>query len=200
MLNMKRRADMPVGKSLFSRRFKIIASALMICTLSAVVLVASRRSVQPDAEVALHFDEMVVVESKPTPKKTTARTAPKTAASRTSSARSKSSASKTPSTPATLAARPVAADVNDDEPSVGTMTITGCLERDDNTFRLKDTDAPKSRNWKSGFLKKGAKFQVVDASNRFGLRSHVGHRVSVTGVVNDRTINARSFRMVKSSC
>ena len=40
------------------------------------------------------------------------------------------------------------------------VTVTGCLERTDEGFRMKDTsgaDAPKSRSWKSGFLKKGSR-------------------------------------------
>jgi hypothetical protein len=84
------------------------------------------------------------------------------------------------------------------------VTITGCLQRDDKTFRLKDTlgeDAPKSRSWKSGFLKKSpAPIEVVDASDSLGLRNHVGQRVSVTGVIVDREMQARSLQRVAASC
>jgi hypothetical protein len=86
----------------------------------------------------------------------------------------------------------------------GIVTITGCLERDDDTFRLKDTEgagAPKSRSWKSGFLKKGAaKVEIVDASNRFKLQNHVGKRVSVTGQLHEKEMLASSVRRVASSC
>ena len=37
------------------------------------------------------------------------------------------------------------------------VTVTGCLERSDEAFRLKDTsgaDAPRTRSWKTGFLNK----------------------------------------------
>jgi hypothetical protein len=82
------------------------------------------------------------------------------------------------------------------------VTITGCLERDDRTFRLKDTtgaNAPKSRSWKTAFLKKGsASIQVVDAANR--LRDHVGQRVSVTGVLVNREMQVRSLQRVAPSC
>ena len=85
------------------------------------------------------------------------------------------------------------------------MTITGCLERaDETTFRLKDTvgaDAPKSRSWKSGFLKKGsASIEVVDAAHRLKLVDHVGQKVSVTGTLVDREMQVRSLQPVATSC
>jgi hypothetical protein len=76
------------------------------------------------------------------------------------------------------------------------VTVTGCLERHDETFRLKDTtgaDAAMSRSWKSGFLKKRpAPIEVVDSANRLKLTDHVGQRVSVTGVLADREMQVRS--------
>ena len=84
------------------------------------------------------------------------------------------------------------------------MTITGCLERDDETFRLKDTsgaDAPRSRSWKSAFLKKGsAPVEVVDASKRLKLTNHIGQRVSVTGTLSDGEMQIRSMRRIAASC
>ena len=84
------------------------------------------------------------------------------------------------------------------------VTITGCLERDNTTFRLKDaagTEAPKSRSWKKGFLKKGAApIDVVDPANRLSLSSHVGQRVSVTGLLVDREMTLRSLQRVAASC
>ena len=84
------------------------------------------------------------------------------------------------------------------------VTITGCLERDNDTFRLKDTtgaDAPKARSWKSGFLKKGAaSIEIVDAANRLKLSNHIGQRVSVTGMLLDREMQARSLQLVGASC
>jgi hypothetical protein len=84
------------------------------------------------------------------------------------------------------------------------VTLTGCLERDDETFRLKDTtglEAPKARSWKSGFLKKSAaSIEVVDAANRVKLSTHVGQRVSVTGMLVEREIQVRSLRRVAASC
>ena len=86
----------------------------------------------------------------------------------------------------------------------GIVTISGCLEQDDDTFRLKDTQgvsAPKARSWKSGFLKKGsAKVEIVDTANRLRLKNHVGKRVSVTGQLHEKEMLASSIRRVASSC
>jgi hypothetical protein len=95
---------------------------------------------------------------------------------------------------------------NDVKPAsdTGVVTISGCLEQDDDTFRLKDTEglnAPKARSWKSGFLKKGtAKVEIVDASNRLRLQNHVGKRVSVTGQLHEKEMLASSVRRIASSC
>ena len=85
----------------------------------------------------------------------------------------------------------------------GAVTIAGCLERSDNGFRLKDTsgDGPKTRSWKSGFLKKGsAPIAIVGASNGLALAGHVGQRVSVTGALIGREMHAQSLRRVSASC
>jgi hypothetical protein len=84
------------------------------------------------------------------------------------------------------------------------VTITGCLERDDETFRLKDTDgaaAPKARSWKTGFLKKSsASVAVVDTSHQLRLPALVGQRVSVTGTLVNREMQVRSLTRVAPSC
>jgi hypothetical protein len=89
-------------------------------------------------------------------------------------------------------------------PKLAAVTITGCLERDAESFRLKDTagdSAPKARSWKSGFLKKGsATVEVVDAAKSAKLPSHVGERVSVTSVLNGREMQVRSLQRVSASC
>jgi hypothetical protein len=83
-------------------------------------------------------------------------------------------------------------------------TVTGCLERDGDSFQLKDTSgeiAPKSRSWKSGFIKKGsATIELIDATNRLPLTNHVGYRVSVTGGLVDREMHARSVRATSDRC
>ena len=90
------------------------------------------------------------------------------------------------------------------DPKSAPVTITGCLERSDETFRLKDTtgeNAPKSRSWKSGFLKKAsASIEVVDTPRRLNLPKHVGQRVSVTGTLVDREMHIRSLQRIAPSC
>jgi hypothetical protein len=84
------------------------------------------------------------------------------------------------------------------------VTITGCLEQKDDAYRLKDTegdDVPKARSWKSGFLRKApSAIAVIDASNRVKLSTHVGERISVTGVLIDREMKVRSLRKVAAAC
>jgi hypothetical protein len=82
------------------------------------------------------------------------------------------------------------------------VMIEGCLEQTGQSFRLKDTSgegAPKSRSWKSGFLKKGTRpVDVVDWNNR--LKDHVGERVTVSGMFVDGEMRVRSLRRVAASC
>lgn len=84
------------------------------------------------------------------------------------------------------------------------VTITGCLERSDESFRLTNTSgatAPTSRSWKSAFLKKRpATLEVVDTVKRLNFRSHVGERVAVTGTLVDREMRVGSLQRVASSC
>lgn len=86
----------------------------------------------------------------------------------------------------------------------GIVSLSGCLEQDDDVFRLKDTEgsnAPKARSWKSGFLKKGsAKVEIVDVSNRLRLKSHVGKRVTVTGQLHEKELLANSVRRLAATC
>jgi hypothetical protein len=84
------------------------------------------------------------------------------------------------------------------------VTISGCLQQSDETFRLTDTagdSVPKARSWKSGFLKKSpASVEVVDVTNRLKLPRHVGQRVSVTGTLVDREMQIRALERVSTSC
>jgi len=97
---------------------------------------------------------------------------------------------------------PVAADAVGPSP----VTITGCLEIsvDQDLFRLTDTegeDAPRSRSWRTGFLKKrSAPVTLLEPPDPFALRKLVGHRVSATGVLASREMRLRSLRVVAPSC
>jgi hypothetical protein len=107
---------------------------------------------------------------------------------------------------ATTAAKPAAgqATATAPEQDAEPATIVGCLVQDHETFRLKNTageDAPKSRSWKSGFLKKSTKtIDVLDARHRLNLASHVGEQVSVTGMLDDREMQGTSLKRVAESC
>jgi hypothetical protein len=108
-----------------------------------------------------------------------------------------------------VAARPAAAEparsapVTQEIAGPAPVTITGCLEMsvDEKEFRLTDTDgagAPKSRSWKSGFLKKGsAPIELIDAADAHTL---VGKRVAATGQLTSRTMRVNSLRVVTASC
>jgi len=84
------------------------------------------------------------------------------------------------------------------------VTVTGCLERQENAFRLTETsgsDAPKSRSWKSGFLKKRASdLDVMDPAKKVKLKDHVGHRDALTGTVDGREMRVQSMRHLAGSC
>ena len=107
----------------------------------------------------------------------------------------------TPATPISMAKSAIA---KTEDASMTPVTITGCLEERDSALRLKNTegdDVPKSRSWKSGFLKKSATpIDVVEASSRLKLSSHVGERVNVTGVLVDRQMKVRSLQTVAAAC
>ncbi len=110
--------------------------------------------------------------------------------------------------PAKLASASVASPDPSEPESVGTTarmtTVSGCLERSDESFRLKDAsgaDAPKARSWKSGFLRKStASIDIIDATHRLRLANHVGQRVSLTGTLEDRSMQARSLQRLAGTC
>jgi hypothetical protein len=84
------------------------------------------------------------------------------------------------------------------------VTIAGCLERDGESFRLRDTSgaaAPRGRSWKSGFLRKGpSPVAVQDPGRQLNLTRYVGSRVSVTGTLDGRAIRGSALRRVSASC
>jgi len=86
------------------------------------------------------------------------------------------------------------------------VTITGCLETtvEETEFRLTDTegaDVPKSRSWKSGFLKKSATpVALVGFSDPAPLKKLVGRRVSATGMLTSGELHLRSYKPAGASC
>jgi type IV secretory pathway VirB10-like protein len=109
-----------------------------------------------------------------------------------------------PVAPPSPSASPAPAVEPSPDTKVARVTIEGCLERADATFRLTDTagtSAPTSRSWKSGFLKKRpAAIEVRDSVKRVNLASHVGQRVSVTGTLVDRQMRVGSLQPISLSC
>jgi hypothetical protein len=81
-------------------------------------------------------------------------------------------------------------------------TITGCLEREADTFWLKGVsgaDAPKSRSWKSGFLrKKSANVALVDTAGGSRLGAYVGRRIETNGALVDHEMHVKSLRVLGS--
>jgi hypothetical protein len=103
-------------------------------------------------------------------------------------------------TPVAKAQKPSAGAV----PGAELATIEGCLIRDANQFQLKNTsgeDAPKGRSWKSGFLHRSSKtVDVIDQSHRMNLARHVGERVTITGLLDDRELQGTALKRVAESC
>jgi hypothetical protein len=113
-------------------------------------------------------------------------------------------------TPVAKAARPYAIDAkpasarSEAVPGAELATIEGCLVHDADQFQLKNTageDAPRGRSWKSGFLHKSAKsVDVHDQTHRLNLAKHVGERVTITGILDDRELQGTSLKRVAESC
>jgi hypothetical protein len=184
---------------------------VVVCVVTAVALITARQPV-PESELVSQDSLPTPIEERDAPplrtrvetKKTTAMaksTAP--VAAKTSPIDAKTSPiEKTPAkTPA--AESPNLPSVTNVE-AVAPVTITGCLEIAKGTFRLKDTsgtDAPKSRSWKSGFLKRrSSQIEVVDVGNTLKLPTYVGQRVVATGTVTNGEMRARSVKRVAASC
>lgn len=86
------------------------------------------------------------------------------------------------------------------------VTLTGCLEVSVNqdAYRLTDiegADAPKSRSWRTGFLKKrSAPVALVEPPDRLALQTNVGRRVMATGLLISHDLKVSALRVVGSSC
>ena len=193
-------------------RSKVMWAAIIL--LGTTTLVACQPSQPVDAAVAkepepqLQLDTAALAQTaeiKPAqPRKPVANAKPAAAPKAMTDVAAAKPADPAPATAAApmLESRAVAAK-QDEEQSVAT-TLTGCLVHDDDMFQLKDTDgahAPKARSWKSGFIKRGsAKVVVLDPTNRLKLAGHVGRRVSVSGTLTEREIDARWINATSERC
>ena len=113
--------------------------------------------------------------------------------------------SATPSeSSASVSAEP--ALVSPDPAGPGTVTINGCLEGsvNENRFRLTDTeggDAPRSRSWRTGFLKKqSTSVALVEPPDPHALWAQVGQRVAATGLLSSRELRMTSLRVIGPRC
>lgn len=154
---------------------------VVIVVIAAGIMIAARQQQARAKERMEGAPADVVLSAEPSAKKTL-----------TTTTTAKAPADATVTAPAALGTTGSAA--------VKPVTVTGCLESTDEGFRLKETsgaEAPKARSWKSGFLKKSsASLDVVDPTRKLQLASHVGRRVSVTGTLDDREMQAQSVRRI----
>ena len=98
---------------------------------------------------------------------------------------------------------PAAPSPSSEQAAAVPATIVGCLGQTENTFWLKNVsgdDAPKSRSWKSGFLKKKSNsIELIDDAKISRLGSYVGKRVEATGVLDEREMHVKALR-VQGDC
>ena len=177
--------------------------AVMICVVFTAVLLTAREDI-PRADVnAVTHEEMAaapiampVIPAPSAPKAVeTPKDAPKTVAAKTvvTPAPQPAAAPISRATPV-----PVNPTVEPESEKPASVTISGCLQNEDGTFLLTDASgatAPKSRSWKSGFLRKRpAPIELADGVGTLALRNHVGRRVAATGTLVDREMRVDSVR------
>ena len=210
---MDSKKTMPVKRSAGmkkSRRFTATLGMAAILTavigvVAAAMLIDTREPSPANIGTEQALEEMAPAPAAATPKQAVAsKTSPARATPATRPAANRPptrpAANRTPANaPVASAAKAPVEKAPVETPAA--VTMMGCVERDGDTFRLKDTDAPKSRSWKSGFLKKNsASIELVDEANRVSLTEHVGRRVSVSGVLVDREMQVGSLYRVAASC
>jgi hypothetical protein len=202
---------MPTGKPLMTRRGRVVV-------LSAACLVAVTIAFVQQRQTSAREETPSSVQAQPQLAAAEPAAAPNAAAKAAPRPASRKPAVAASSRPAASAATTLPVPVRSDMTTVVTapaprqqevapvdvVTISGCLEQDDERFRLKDTagdDAPKGRSWKSGFLRRSSStIDVIDQANRHHLPTYVGQRVSVTGTLVEREMQVRSVRIVAISC
>ena len=193
----------------FPRAISSRAILLAICVMAAAALITARQpshradvaSVDAPPEANAPLENLPMAAQLDT-KENVGSKAPATAAAAKMNT-ADVSMSKTPAVES-VKAPAVESTAKADVQNVAPVTITGCLELDEETFWLKDTsgvDAPKSRSWRSGFLKKRpSRIELVDATNTLKLPNYVGQRVAATGMLMNREMRARSLRLDAASC
>lgn len=97
------------------------------------------------------------------------------------------------------------APVSVDPVAPGSVRVTGCLESSgNNRFQLTDTegtDAPRSRSWRSGFLRKrSSSVALVTPPDPETLRTQVGQRIAATGQLTSRELRVTSVEVLGARC
>ena len=114
-----------------------------------------------------------------------------------------SAAEPTPS-PVEPAPKPADSTMTSAATGAALVTVTGCLQQDEDLFWIKNAsgaEAPRTRSWKSGFLRKQpAPIEIVGPIGRLKLNGYVGRLVSATGTLEDRQMRPRSVREIAGSC
>jgi hypothetical protein len=168
------------GMKHFTVKRPVAISIIVVCIVGTAILIVARSSEPTSAATVV-------------PATATAATAPM---KQTPVAKAQK--------PSTIAATPASAQGAGTIAGAQVTTIEGCLVQDDQQFRLKNTsgeDAPRGRSWKSGFLHKGSKtIDVLDTNHRLNLARHVGERVTITGLLDDRELQGTSLKRVAESC
>ena len=164
---------------------------------AASVPTAMRPAVAPSAKSGLSKAEKNQIAESATPA---------AAVSAISEALGKIEPSTTPPVEESISAEPAAPVSPPDAVEPGTVTIIGCLEGSVNErrFRLTDTDgvgAPKSRSWRTGFLKKHSNsVALVDPPDPHALQTQVGQRVAATGLLTNSELRMTSLRTISARC
>jgi hypothetical protein len=82
------------------------------------------------------------------------------------------------------------------------VSMTGCLRASRSGYvltGLRGNQAPKARNWKTGYIMTTRDF-VVSPTAGVKLQDHIGRQVTVVGVVDGTRITARTIRRIATSC
>src|SRR4051794_12341147 len=72
--------------------------------------------------------------------------------------------------------------VKDTAKAAAPASLTGCLQMDEGHYKLTDLpdgQAPKGRNWKTGYVTKSNKDVEVLGAPNLKLKDHVGHKVTI---------------------
>lgn len=194
------------GTPLMTRRGRLVVLA-SACLVSATMAMVQFRQQPPQQTAVADVQPQPAAVEQPVAKVPAARPAVKQAVSTTSR--------RPAATASTMLPVPVKSDVaavvtapaprgEQDTVAHSIVTISGCLEQDDERFQLKDTageNAPRGRSWRSGFLRRSAStIDVIDQTDRHHLPTYVGQRVSVTGMLIDGEMQVRSVSIVAESC